>query len=158
LLVAAKTPLQSATDGSLDLVKVAQFLAWLACCDTDRLAWVRGAGLRLLGIERVGRKVGRRRGREKSASYLFYLRVARDVIKTDGIWSKRLELEARYPYDWKRRLRREIKKNGWDDETVTYLLTARTPRSLAIYMVSRHFDVTYDAVERGVQRAQSVEN
>jgi hypothetical protein len=153
---AASPPPQLGKKGSLSLPKVAHFLAWLAFCETEQLAWVRDAGLRWLGIGRVAKKAGRPPGRKKSASYLDYLRVAETLINEDRIWARKLDLRSRHP-DWQKRLRRELKRDGWTDETVDFVLTARTSRSLAIYMVSRHFDVSYDAVDKGVQRARSAQ-
>ena len=37
---AASPPAQLETEGSLTLPKVAEFLAWLAFCETEQLAWV----------------------------------------------------------------------------------------------------------------------
>jgi hypothetical protein len=114
--------------------KVGQFLAWIASCDPKDLPWAVSLGLHWLGIDRITRKPGRPKGRKTPNKYLLSMSDAQQIIEQRGLWVKREQMRSQYPSDWPKRLRRDLKKDRWTDEIATWLCTAKTRRSLAIYI------------------------
>jgi hypothetical protein len=133
--------------------KIGQFLAWIASCDPKDLPWAVSLGLHWLGVDRITRKPGRPKGRKTPNKYLLFVSEAQQIIEERGLWVKKKQMRQQYRSDWQKKLRRDLKQDGWPDEIATWLSAARTPRSLAIYMVSGHLGVSYDAVVKGIQRA-----
>lgn len=148
--------LRKADQPSLDPLKVAQFLAWLAEAEPQHMNWVVQRGLEWLDIKRITRPRGRPRGRVKDQEYLHYFSGAMLMIHQDQLWEAKHEIRQKYPKNWRLKLQLSLQEKGWGPETVELLATAHNREAFAIKLVSRRFEVEYDTVAKAVRRSSKV--
>lgn len=139
-------------EAHLDIWQVAEFLAWLATCETVRLPWVVKSGLEHLGISRQLPRRGRPRGATTGLDYAIAVETVIRVIADSGLWDKKLAFKKKYRSNWYERFRRALAKDGVSAELANLLTRQKTPRSVAIYLTAERYHVEYDAVARALAR------
>jgi hypothetical protein len=151
LLKGAKTLPSQHFEGVLTPARVAEFLAWIACCDDDGdVPWAVKTGLKWLGIERQTKKRGRPSGKKSNYDYFVEFRARSLVIDRTAVWALKKSLQVETPHRWQARLRESLQGARWSQKEIDALIVAKTPRSLAIQLTAYEFGVEYDTVQKAI--------
>jgi len=137
---------------TLNLAKVAQFLAWLASCDEDELPWTVKTGLRWLGIDRIQRTRGRPVGRESDRAYFIEVKAQTLWIERTGFWDWKKSLQKEAPNRWEMQLRSSLHEAKWPASEIDATILHKTTHSLAIQLAAHRFGVQYDTVQKAIRR------
>jgi len=148
----SNTPLAQDREGALTPVKVAEFLAWIACCEEESdLPWAVKTGLKWLGIERQKKKRGRPEGRHSDYEYRVEFEKWCAMIDRTGVLQLKKSMKKDVLRTGGTRLRSLLRERGWREEEVDVLIRQKTRRSMAIQLTANDAKTLYDTVQKAIR-------
>ena len=152
LLAGAQNELSGTHDQpSLDLKRVAYFLASLLSTGGNRLAKDTRSALKSLGL--VANKRGRPRGRKADAKYAAFVEAMCGASEIVRLYSSISENRTKYPRRWQVMLKEYLLPQRWPTEYVDLLLVSKTPKAFAVAVASEKYSVTEDRIARALRQA-----
>lgn len=128
----------------ISLERVAEFLAAVSMNERADLAKTVKSGLRDLGIT-----YQRPRNRKAETLYSECVDLLAKVVEHTGVFAKKSEIREKFGTKWRFEFRRLLGREGWPEECSDWLTSPKaTPRTLAIYIASEIFGLSYDRIRR----------
>ncbi len=153
---AANTLLRQDFEGVLDPARVAEFLAWIACCEEEPdLAWAVRMGLESLGIEQKKKRRGRPVGKKSNLEYRIEFSKWSLLIDHARVLELKKSMKENVIRYGDARLRALLKERGWRDEEIDVLIRLKTRRSMAIQLTANSAGVIYDTVQKAIRSFES---
>lgn len=136
---------------SLNPVHVGLFLAELSNSKPDDLQWKVGRWLKVFNIARPGsgRPEGTRAEREQ---FLYFKKLCLEIIPE--VWAKKKQFQRKYRYlsGWKNRLRTALSKDKLSSKEIDYVISSKSPLTLALHLTASRLGIKYETVQRNVRR------
>jgi hypothetical protein len=153
LVAAAKHhPAPGDSARTLDIKRVAGFLACVAMSEKSDLARNVKTGLQSLGIE--SSKPGRPKGQKADALYRVTVECLERAIEQNGIFTRKSEIRRKFGRKWESEFSRLLVRENWPSDCFHWLTSPKaTPRVLAINIASDKFDLEYDRIYRACRKA-----